>query len=388
MKRVKKIMLALETPYAAARQKMRGVFRYVAEGHDWDIRLIRSRKELSAETIRVAEKEGADGYIISIPDAADAIAELAKTDTPLVAVEIRSHRLAHRKNLVFMLTDNSGIGRFAAERLLELGYFRSFAVVSDFLNRYWSAARAAAFLETLAKRKRGCDTFIFDSTSPDRASELAGFLVALPKPAGVFAVWDFGAAEVISLCRARGLAVPSQVSVLGVDNDDFVCESTKPAISTILVDREKQGYDAAAALDALIRGKGKTRPPSPICRVSGLIQRESTAPLAPSGPLVERALKFIEEKAVSGIGPAAVAAHLKVSRRLLDLRFSELKAGTLAGAIRKRKLAEVEKMLESTALSDARIAEKCGFKNVNSLRNVFRDTHGITMRGYRTGNAR
>lgn len=380
MRKPKKVLIALETPHAAARQKMRGIFRYVAEGHDWDVRLIRSRSELTAATIRSAENDGTDGYILSIPDAAEALSLLSGCTQPIAAIELDHHFFGKRQHVCHLRTDNAGIGRFAAERFLAYGYFRSFAVVADFRNRSWSQARSSAFLETLAKANRGKDAFAFADTSDKRLERLADFLVRLPRPAAVFVTWDIGAAEVLSVCRSCRLAVPKSVSIIGVDNDDFICESTSPALSTILVDRESQGYAAAQALDVLMHGR--RRPSAPVCRVVRFVERESTTPLSPSGPIVDRAGQFIAENAIRGISVNDVAAHLGISRRLLDLRFRELGVPPVAAAIRNAQLAEVRRLLESTSLDDKHIAERSGFDNVNSLRNLFRRTYGQTMRAY------
>ena len=87
MKRFFRVLCAIKTTNAAARQKLRGVYRYIAEGHDWDIHLVREESELTAETIRRAEAEGTDGYLISIPNAVGALKALAKSRAPVAAIE-------------------------------------------------------------------------------------------------------------------------------------------------------------------------------------------------------------------------------------------------------------------------------------------------------------
>lgn len=385
MRSPKKVLVALPTANAAARQKLRGIYRYVTEGHDWDIQLIRNNEELTTSTIRNAEQGGIDGFIMSMPDAADALRQAARTTIPLVAIEIDPHVIRpRRRSIVHLRTDNVGIGRAAAGHFRRLGYFRSFAFVPDLRNRSWSQARGFGFTEALSHRQADVRIFQISKSNADIIQPLAAFLDRLPKPLGVFAAWDYVAAQTLSACRMHGLDVPQQVSIIGVDNDEFVCESTKPALSTILVDREQQGHDAAVALNALMCGR---RPQAPICRVARVIERESTAPLTPSGSLVERALDLINDHALGGLVPADVAQHLGVSRRLLDLRFAELGSDTLAAAIRARKLKEVRRLLQTTALSDVRIAAACGFRNANALRNLFRSLHGESLRSWRASNA-
>lgn len=74
---------------------------------------------------------------------------------------------------------------------------------------------------------------------------------------------------------------------------------------------------------------------------------------------------------------------MKVSRRLLYLRFSEQRGETILEAIRKRQLEEVAKLLQTTKLSTEKIASLCGFANANVLRNLFKRTFSASMRDYR-----
>jgi len=376
----KSIAVALPIINAAARQKLRGIYRFVAEGHDWDIRQIRTEAAFTATSVRDMARSGVNGFIVSMSGCPEAIRELSGIPIPTVAIEIDHHLFGKRQErLSFLRTDNAGIGRTGANYLQNLGMFRSFAFIPDQQNSYWAQARAAAFSETLARFGCRVETFAPAVGSADIIAELGDFLLRLPKPIGVMAAWDMTAAQVISACRAHKLHVPSQVSVIGVDNDEFICESVTPALSTILVDREKQGYDAAVILHKMMR-KCTKRTAAPICRVVKIVQRESTAPLSPSAPLIQRALMFIDEYALRGITPNDVARKLGVSRRLLDLRFHEQQAGTLAGRIRQRRLEEVESLVQTTRLSDVRIAERCGFANVNALRNLYRAQHGQSLR--------
>ena len=59
-----------------------------------------------------------------------------------------------------------------------------------------------------------------------QGEELAEWLVSLPKPCGVWAAFDQRAKHVLDACRLAGLNVPSQIQVLGVDNETYVCSQT------------------------------------------------------------------------------------------------------------------------------------------------------------------
>ena len=117
--------------------------------------------------------------------------------------------------------------------------------------------------------------------------------------------------------------------------------------------------------------------------VKRVVLRESTPHLPPSEGVVTRAKEFIAKHATEGITPADVAAHLGISRTLLDLRFRETQKTTVGRLITATKLAEVERRLRLTSLSITSIQELCGFASSNALKNLFKARYGVSMRAYR-----
>ncbi len=83
-----------------------------------------------------------------------------------------------------------------------------------------------------------------------------------------------------------------------------------------------------------------------------------------------------------------VTRHLRVSRRLADLRFREFGGGTIAQAIRRARLALVAARLRDTELPVGHIAAACGYDNLQHLANAFRRAYGVTMTDYRNGAVR
>ena len=103
---------------------------------------------------------------------------------------------------------------------------------------------------------------------------------------------------------------------------------------------------------------------------------------------MERARQFIADHISDAINAQDVADAIHVSRRLLDLRFAQSGIGSVTGLIHAKKLAHVKRLLRQTPLSDARIAARTGFKNVGTLRNLFRSAFGMSMRAWRAGATR
>ena len=121
--------------------------------------------------------------------------------------------------------------------------------------------------------------------------------------------------------------------------------------------------------------------------IKGITVRESTALETAAGRLVARALKYIDENATKGIAVEDVVRHMKVSRRLLYLRFAEQSGTSIRAAIEKRRLDEVVRLLRTTKLPTETIATRCGYGNANVLRNLFKRTFSVSLRDYRSHKA-
>jgi LacI family transcriptional regulator len=382
MKQTKCILVAISSAHAASRQKLRGIYRYSALKDDWDILLVRSPVDLTAEVLDNCANGGIDGFILSSDECSAEIARAIPKEKPVVAIEVGAHIPLNRsrRNTLELKTDNGAIGEMAAKHFKSLGHFASFVYIPDEKDRDWSRLRGVAFVDALHSAAGHSE--IFDASH----ESLPKFLSRQKLPVAVFAAWDFVAAKVIRACHESGLSIPSQVAVLGVDNDDLICESVRPALSSILIDRAKQGFIAAKMLDSMM--KSRFRETKHVCRPLKVVERESTTYISPGNIVVDRARKFIADHAGESLSVQDVADALHISRRLLDMRFAESAFGSVAATVRARQLSSAKRFLKQTSLSDARIAERCGFNNVGTLRNLFRRTYGMSMRAWRTHNAR
>ena len=227
-----------------------------------------------------------------------------------------------------------------------------------------------------------------DDNWTSRLTSLADELSALPTPCGVMAYNDRCAREVIDACNLSGLSIPSQIQVVGVDDQQEICENVRPRLTSIEPDFEGIGYLLAERMDELLT-TGKAKKMS-ICGVKRIVERETTRDLSGAARLVTSAEKFINANSCQGLPPSpkgltpsALATALKVSRRYLEIRFKEVKGEGIAEAIRRRKLEEVCRLLRETDLPIGEIASRCGFPVQTHLNAVFRRIYGTTLRAYR-----
>ena len=204
----------------------------------------------------------------------------------------------------------------------------------------------------------------------------------LPKPLGVMTGNDPRGIQLLDACRRAGVAVPEEVAVVGVDNDELVCELAYPPLSSVVPDAVRIGYEAAALLDRLMKGEPapaamQTIPPE------GLAIRQSSDVTAIADPRLADALRFIREHACDGIGVNDVLDHLAVSRSVLQRLFRKHFDRTILDTITGVRIARVKQLLTETDMPLADIARRAGFSYMEYLSSTFRRQTGWTLSAFR-----
>jgi len=178
-----------------------------------------------------------------------------------------------------------------------------------------------------------------------------------------------------------GLRIPAEVAVLGVDNDEDLCEATVPTLSSIELDAERAAYAAARELDLLMRHA--CRPHRLVYGPVHVAARASTAGMRVGDPLVARALESIALNACQGIGVPDVARLAGVSRRVLERRFRAIVGGSVLDSITDARLARVRALLVETSEPMGAIAAATGFRSLSYLGFLFRRHFGCSLQAFR-----
>lgn len=356
---------------------VRGVHRYAAEqSPPWHLSLY------TDEAPAVALSGEPDGVVAMIRTPA-AAAELAAWGGPVVdtGADLKEHPFAR------VLLDSERIGRRAADHLLCLEN-RHFAFLGDRSKLAGERVRRG-FVERLDEAAHTCEDApagAFDDPygeGPGARAAAAAWLARLPRPVAVFAAHDALAHRLVEVCSAEGLRVPQDVAVLGVLNDDFLCLTSRPQISSIAVPLAEVGYEAARALDAMMtRGEARRRVvlPSP----SAVVVRRSTDAEAVADPELVVAMRYIRDHAREAIGVDDIAGASGLSRSVLERRFrAALGRGPLAELIRVR-LETAQRLLQQSALSVKEIAREAGFHDARHLSVTFRAKVGMAPVEYRS----
>ena len=284
-------------------------------------------------------------------------------------------------------TDQGAAAEMAAQHLLERG-FRNFAYFS-LLGIEYVAAHQKAFARALAQA--GCACPVFEArpnlgAEPDwnlDIEQLGKWLAALPKPLAVFAWNSSSARELIYACAAAGLSVPLEVAVLSGSDDDLFCEVAPVPISAVRLPAAEIGYQAARALDAMIRKPDGAAPADVTIPPLGVSVRQSTDTLAVEDPATAKALQFIRAEFSGPITVDDVARHSGMSRRSLEQKFRQLLGLTPASEIRRVRIHRAIELLRLSNLPIGEVAGRSGFRSAEYMSSVFRDQLGTNPSAYR-----
>ncbi len=153
--------------------------------------------------------------------------------------------------------DYIGAGVMAAQFFAKR-HFKNFAFYGN-KNFFWSKARAEGYRREVERIKGNYYYFeseILDSMQWSRSHiELDNWLQALPKPVALLACDDNFALQVSEMCKVNNINIPDELSLLGVDNDELICNLSHPSISSIVTDDENGGYQTGRMLQKLIISK-------------------------------------------------------------------------------------------------------------------------------------
>jgi LacI family transcriptional regulator len=289
-------------------------------------------------------------------------------------------------------TDDQAGTRLAFEHLRERG-FRHFAFCG-FNGADYSDIRRDSFNRLVAQAGLRCHLYV-DPRSPRRATTLkheelgltdgdsvARWIKALPKPIGLMACNDIRGQQVLTACRAVGIPVPDEVAVIGVDNDEVLCELADPPLSSVAPNAERIGYEAAALLDQMMRGERPPKHPL-VVGPSGIVTRRSSEVLAIEDRHIAAAARFIREHACEGIDVSDVLRAVPLSRSTLERRFSKELGRSPKDEILRVRLNRAKELLAYTDFPLPVVAEKVGMEHAEYLSVIFKKKVGLTLAQFR-----
>ena len=376
------IALLIESSNAYAREILHGIRAYNREHGPWAIRF--SELGRSASPPRWLRHWHGDGIIARIHSH-----RLAREVEALGVPTVDTGASGIAPTMPCVEPDHEGIARLAAEHLLERG-FTHFGFYG-LAGLRWSVLRGAHFRRLVSEAGHDCDVYeqVTARDWPDPwqvdSARAGRWIARLAKPAGILAAWDGCAMQALQVCHDLGIAVPDEVAVLGVDNDELLCDLADPSLSSVVTTPQQVGYRAAELLDRVMGGGG-VPDGSCLVRPLGIATRRSTDILAIEDPHVGAAIRYIRAQACRGINVNDVLRATPLSRRSLEERFRKALGRTPHEEIARVQLRRVRELLTGTNLPLAEVATRTGFNHVEYMSVAFKRAEGIPPGEYRVRN--
>lgn len=381
-----RVALLVESSRGYGRGILWGVAKFVREHDPWSVFF--QDLNLCDDTPGWLKSWQGEG-IISRLENNDVVETIRRLNVPVVYLR----RVGGDAGGPSILTDNAAVSRLCFEHLKERG-FRHFAFCG-FNGADYSNERRDAFVELVKQAglichvyTDGAQTFRMDTAQYEGLGLKDGGLVAdwikkLPKPLGVMACNDMRGQQVLDACRATSLMSPEEVAVIGVDNDDVLCNLSDPPLSSVVPDTERIGYEAAILLAQMMEGK-EAPPREMLVQPSGIVTRHSTEILAIEDRQIAAAARFIREHACDGIDVSDVLRAVPMSRSTLDRRFIRILGRSPKDEILRVRLNRVKQLLAETDFPLSLITERVGLDHVEHLSRIFKVRMGMTPSEFRS----
>ena len=201
--------------------------------------------------------------------------------------------------------------------------------------------------------------------------KLLDWLTSLPKPVALFACDDSYALQVSEICKINNIDIPNQIALLGVDNDELICNLSDPPISSIVLDVEKGGYDVGRYLNQLLK-KEKTDTFNIVVNPVRVETRLSTEKYIISNKYILTVVNYIEKNFSTSISIYDLIKLVPLSRRILEVKFKEEMGTSIYQFILKCRIDLFAQLLVTTDKTMFDIALQSGFNDIKNLSRTFK----------------
>jgi LacI family transcriptional regulator len=373
----RRVALLVEASREYIRGLVRGVSRYTNEHREWSVYYVPQ----GFPPLTWFSRWQGNGILARIENQRMAEAIL---QTGLPTIDLR--RAISNLKLPTMGPDDEAVARLAFDHLCERG-FRSLGFFG-----FWSGvhpaldARCDNFQRLAREAGLACGTFRLHRRSvrnwDDELEPIIDWIRGLPKPVGVMTCNDDCGLHLLDICRQADVKVPEEVAVISVGNDDCQCNLAMPSLSSVDLDPERIGYEAAALLDRMMSGE-----PAPERHVTveprGICVRASTDVLATGDRDVILAVRFIRAHALEDIQVTDVLKYMKMSRGIIEPRVRDVLGHSIRQEIQRIRVERVKTLLQTTAIPLKQIATQTGFRYPAYMMRIFRQATGQTPTEYR-----
>jgi LacI family transcriptional regulator len=375
-----RVALMIESSRAYGRLLLRGIAAFGRENPNWSF--FQEERLLSDQVPARLKRWRPDGILARLASA-KLIRQLRRMNVPIVDLFNEDPI----DSMPGVAIDQDALVEMAASHFLERR-FRNFGYCG-FAKARFSELREKRFVERIAAEGHEVSVFRYPPL-PGKPTGLADleshalryvdllkrWLAELPKPAAILACNDARAQQILDACAESAIAVPDDVAVLGVDNDDVLCELSRPPLSSIDPNIQLIGYEAATLLQKLFDGR-RMSPERVLVQASRVVTRRSTDVLAIADRPIAEAARFVREHACDDMPLKTILSRLQISRSTLERWFQQSLGHSITAEILRVRVQRAAELLVTTSLKVETIAHRCGFKHVETMSRIFRRIQGI-----------
>ena len=314
---------------------------------------------------------------------------MAKAPCPVVDI---FGRIQH-PDIPFLDTDADAVAEMSVRFFLNAAFDR-FAYCG-YPGLWFSDERGKAFSKHLKKLGfvpevyqpphlwESADVAARESLHVGGSPELELWIKSLPPRTAILACNDVRAQQLLAVAARVGRRVPDDLAVMGVDDDEVICELTNPRLTSIRPDTHGLGYTAAYWLQLLMQGAPLPRR-SLLIPPLGITERASTDVIASDDPLFVEAARFIRSNVKLGIDAKAVVGQIGCSRSTLEGRFRSLLGRSIKDEITRVRVMRARILLRETRMPVEQIASACGFATASHFSRIFKESEDITPGRFRS----
>jgi len=376
-----KILILIDYSSEFSRELLKGIIQYSKDFGPWTFyRLPSYYKSLYGKEgiVNWAKKWGADAIIAQWDTEGKTL--LKELNIPVILQNYKE-RSGYFSNLT---GDYTGTGAMAARFFTQKG-FKNFAFYGN-KDVIWSMERRDGFkneVEKIGGRFYSLEVeSIEDNQMENGYSHLGEWLLSLPKPIALFACDDNFALQVTETCKINNINIPNDISLLGVDNDELICNLSDPPISSIVLDVQKGGYEAGRLLHQLIR-KEKSDPFNIVVNPIRIEARLSTEKYVITNKNILTVVKYIEENFASDISITDFTKLVPLSRRLLEIKFKEELGTSIYQFIINFRIEYFSYLLLTTDQPLYELALRSGFNDCKNISRTFKKLKNCTPLEYK-----
>ncbi|MBN1788401.1 MAG: DNA-binding transcriptional regulator [Sedimentisphaerales bacterium] len=369
------------------RHILRGVCRYTKGNTNWHLRIAGG---VPSRVLPSLKKTGIDGMFVAM-HSKKIVSDVTEMKLPCIGMDC----LQIPDVFPYLTADSFQAGKLAAEHFLERG-FRHFAYYSA-SSYFWSNWRMEGFSQSV--RQAGYTTSVYKPSVKAKKrdqydwqsgrtwmkglKEPVEWLHSLPKPAGLMVCDDTIGYDLLEAAEEAGIHIPEEVAVVGVFNDDVLCNAAKPLLSSVSINLELAGYRAAHLLNSIIIGEEKMASQAILAPATHVVVRQSSDIMAIEDKNVASAVNFIRKNFNSHIQVADIVDSAACSRRSLESKFQKFLGRSILKEVIRVRVEHIASLLLESDLSIDQIARASTFDSVSHLIRVFKKHKGLPPNAFR-----